>query len=77
VSLSLGYVVVLLLSVALSARATGRTFRRNHGDRLPLPGLRSTWLHQHPAVRPRSRRPPPLPDVNGRRVAASAWTSAL
>src|SRR5215204_1363533 len=31
VSLSLGYVVVLLLSVVLSARATGRTFRRNRG----------------------------------------------
>src|SRR5215211_6102192 len=29
VSLSLGYVVVLLLSVVLGARATGRTFRRN------------------------------------------------
>src|SRR5919204_693009 len=30
VSLSLGYVAVLLLSVVLGARATGRTFRRNH-----------------------------------------------
>ena len=29
VSLSLGYVVVLLLSMVLGARATGRTFRRN------------------------------------------------
>src|SRR5215208_7534239 len=29
VSLSLGYVVVLLLSVVLGARATGRTFLRN------------------------------------------------
>src|SRR5215218_2144542 len=34
VSLSLGYVVVLLLSVLLGARATGRTFLRNRcGER--------------------------------------------
>jgi hypothetical protein len=42
VSLSLGYVVALLLSVVLGARATGyRTFLRNHLSLWALPGLRS------------------------------------
>src|SRR5215218_3457277 len=40
VSLSLGYVVVLLLSVLLGARATGRTFRRNQeADRMRSGGV--------------------------------------
>jgi hypothetical protein len=41
VSLSLGYVVVLLLTVVLGARAAGRTFRRNR-DQLQRPHCLST-----------------------------------
>src|SRR5215218_1018882 len=46
VSLSLGYVVALLLSVVLGARAAGRTLRRNH--RVVAARGRPAWLQPPP-----------------------------
>jgi hypothetical protein len=43
VSLSLGYVVVLLLSVVLGARAAGRTFLTNHDKGPPPTAVSATW----------------------------------
>src|SRR5918993_5704006 len=43
VSLSLGYVVVLLLSVLLGARATGRTLPRNRGKEQRPAAPSATW----------------------------------
>src|SRR4029450_5788867 len=64
VSLSLGYVVALLLSVGLGARATGPTSRRTHRAGVPAAGRPAAG---RPGGR-RGRRPaPPGP---GSRAAA-------
>src|SRR5215218_8370671 len=54
VSLSLGYVVVLLLSVVLGARATGRTFRRNMA---PNPSSARDWHDASEGQRVQATRP--------------------
>jgi hypothetical protein len=87
VSLPLGYVVVLLLSVVLGARATGRTFARNHPQpQPPRPRGAARWpavvdrVDVHAGRHHHARAPGPSPPAPRRPRAdtsAGSWTPLI